>query len=303
MREPALSIVIVAWNVRDLLLDCIRSIIENTALEYEIIVVDNASSDGTGRALGELADRVAFVPLERNRGFAADANLGIRRSRGDFILLLNPDTLVCGDCLETLVRVLESGDTAGIAGPMQVDRKGRMQCSARRFPSWTTALFGSSSLLCRIAPENRFSRRERPCFSHKTREPLQVDWVTGACLMMKRETLDATGELDERFFMYWEDADWCLRAHRAGWKTYWAPSATIRHAGGASSRQAPLRSAIHYYRSMYLYYCKNIGSSTHASVRLCVLIAIGACCGTALIANAFRHMASRSAKRNSGAAW
>lgn len=260
MRELSLTIIIVSWNVKHLLRDCLISIHENINIDYEIIVVDNASSDNTQEMFCEFS-HVNFIGLDNNLGFAKAVNIGISQSRGDYILLLNPDTKIFKNSIETMKKFLEMNEKAGAIGPMIIEIDGQVQGSARKFPSYKTVFFGRKSLLQKIAKKCKYSKTEIPCLHHYEKTPLEVDWISGACLMIKTDAINDVGILDERFFMYWEDADWCFRAQKQGWKIYWLPTAKIEHIGGESSKKSPYKSILYFHNSVIKYFNKNMNNA------------------------------------------
>jgi hypothetical protein len=278
VKSQLLSIVLVSWNVRDHVVACIESIVAHAGLAFEIVVVDNASGDGTREACARFGATVDFVALDENLGFARAVNIGLCRCSGDYVLLLNPDTVIFEGGLAAMRDFLEAHPEAGIAGPRLVDARGRMQFSARKFPSLRTPFFGRSSLAWKIARTNRLSMQEAPGFGQASRGALEVDWVVGACLMFKRAVAESIGLLDERFFLYWEDADWCLRAREQGWRTFWVREAEIMHAGQASSQKTPLRSVVLFHVSVFKYFQKNLNRQKSRALAFLVMWPIALRC-------------------------
>lgn len=247
MTIPDLSIIVVAYNQPALLRATLRSIEAHTqAIAYETIVLDNASPDrGVGELLHEFPS-VQFVCSDHNRGFAGANNLGIRRSSGRYVALLNPDTLLTDDALSALVAWLEVNPQAGAVGPKLVQPDGTAQ------PYSYGAAPSPLYLLRRVWSHLRGT------YMHEWHgEAAQrVDWVAGTCLVVRRQALDAVGPLDEQFFMYFEDVDLGLRLNRAGWPVYWLPSIAITHIGGGS---VGAHSSPHYDRSLVRFYGKHYG--------------------------------------------
>lgn len=251
-----LSIIIVSYNGRDHLRCCLQSLIAHPpGVEHEIIVVDNDSRDGSAPMVAAEFPSVRLSRLARNVGFAAGANHGIRQAGGEAVVLLNPDSEIERDPFGPLLAYLRSRDDAGIVAPKLLNDDGSLQLSCRRFPTFSVALFNRYSLLTRLFPRNPFSRRYLLTdWSHDA--ITEVDWVSGACLMVRRSLLEQIGLLDEGYFMYIEDVDLCQRVHRAGYKVVYFPEATVIHHIGRSSSTLPGRSIIARHRSMWHYYRK-----------------------------------------------
>ena len=251
-----ISIVIVSYNGRDHLRDCLRSLAEHPPADsHEVIVVDNDSSDGSADMVTTEFPAVRLLCSPKNVGFAAGANRGIREATGEAIVFLNPDSEVEVDPFGPLLAYLRSHDDAGIVAPKLLNEDGSLQLSCRRFPSFSTALFNRYSLLTRLFPRNRYSARYLLTDWDHT-ATCEVDWVSGACLMARRSLFDAIGLLDEGYFMYIEDVDLCQRAHRAGYKVVYYPEASVVHHIGGSSRSIPSRCIVERHRSMWHYYKK-----------------------------------------------
>lgn len=226
-----LSIIIVSWNVRDLLGDCLRSIAAGRGdLELEVIIVDSGSSDGTPQmveeAFGQEAFPVRLIARPDNVGFPKGNNIGIRQAQGHYILLLNPDTEIVGDALQVMVSYLEENGDVGVVGPQLRNPDGSVQSSRRRFPSLATA-FWESTWLEPWAPQRLLERYY--VLDRADDAPGDVDWVVGASLLTRREVVEQVGLLDEDYFMYSEELDWCRRIKDAGWRVVYFPDVEIVH--------------------------------------------------------------------------
>ncbi len=233
-----LSLIIVSYNVRDLLIACLESIqsaLASSRLRYEIIVVDNASSDGSPEAVRHRFPGVRLIESPENLGFAAANNRGLQIAGGRVLVLLNPDTTVPPGTLEILFDYLGEHPDTGVVGPRLIYPDGSTQPSRRRFPTFLTGLL-ESTIVQDYWPKNPAARRyylaDRP--DNVTQD---VEWLVGACLMARRKVFEQAGVLDEAFFMYSEEIEWCHRVRKAGWRTVYLPEATIIHHEGASSRQ------------------------------------------------------------------
>jgi N-acetylglucosaminyl-diphospho-decaprenol L-rhamnosyltransferase len=270
-----LSVVIVNWNAGAALGECLGALFasEPTGAPLEVVVVDNASTDGSeAQALLDRSD-VRLIQNRENVGFARAANQGLRAVAGELTMLLNPDVVVAPPALRRLVGFMLDHPAAAAAGPRLLNPDGSIQGSARRDPSPWTGLFGRTTLLTRLFPDNRLSQRELPALGQRGEVALEVDWISGACLLARRAAYERVGLLDEQFFLFWEDADWCRRFRRAGWRVYYVPAACGTHRVGVSRSHRRLRSEIDFHRSAYRYYRKHHPVS--ASHPMMVLLAAG----------------------------
>ncbi len=263
-----LSIVIVSFNVRDLLLDCLASIeawLSETRYSAEVIVVDNASHDGSADSVRRRFPSTRIIELGANVGFAAANNRAAEVARGRFMVFLNPDTTVVGDAFGVMLRYLEQNPDVGVVGPQLRYPDGTPQSTRRRFPTRRTG-FVESTIIQQYWRDNAILRRyyvlDKP--SDKTQN---VDWLVGACLFTRRETLETAGVFDERFFMYSEEVEWCHRVRESGWDIVYLPSATIVHHEGSSSRlDLPVRQ-INFDTSKVLLYEELHGKGAARALR------------------------------------
>jgi N-acetylglucosaminyl-diphospho-decaprenol L-rhamnosyltransferase len=227
--------------------------------QLTLVVVDNASRDGTVERIRRSAPDATLVELPRNVGFAAACNVGIARSRGaDLVVILNPDVEVRHDFFSRLLTLAWDSDVAA-RGPAIIDALGRLEQSARGFPRARTALLGRASLLARLWPSSPLLRSELRATADERARP--VDWVSGACLIVPAERFESIGPLDAGYFMYWEDADWCRRAHTAGYSVIYDPRLVVTHRQGASSRYRSAATIIAFHRSALRYWRKHVASS------------------------------------------
>ena len=233
---PDISIVIVSRNTRELLRACLRSIGEHgDGYTVETIVVESNSHDGTVAMVRASFPAVILLEPGENTGFARGNNLGITRARGDAVLLLNPDTELTAGALAALHRALFADPAVGVVGPLLRYPDGTIQSSRRRFPTLATALV-ESTVVQEWWPDHpalaRYYRADMP-----DDLPQDVDWLVGACLLVRREVFTAVGLLDERLFLYAEEPEWCWRVRRAGWRVHFVPEAEVRHHEGTSTGQ------------------------------------------------------------------
>jgi len=249
-----LSILIVNWNTRELLAQCLESVYANPPNgEYEIIVVDNASVDGSVGMVRERFPMVTLIENQHNPGFAAANNQAIERAGGSCLLLLNPDTVVMPDSLDALVRFMDNNPDAGAAGSMLLNSDGSLQQSCHPYPTIGRELWRLLHLDYLI-PLGIYPMDKWP-----TDRPQAVDTVRGASLMVRREVIEQVGLLDETFFMYSEEVDWCARINDGGWGIYWVPDSQIVHFGGQSTRQIPTEMFLQLYRAKLMYFRKHGG--------------------------------------------
>ncbi len=261
-----LSICIVNWNTREDLRRCLAALPAGAPkTPCEVFVVDNNSSDGSAEMVAADFPAVHLIRNRENTGFACANNQAIREAHGDYLLLLNPDTLVHPGALDRLVAVMEEHPEAGIGGAKLLNRDGTLQYSCRHFPTFATGFFRNSAL-GRLFPGNTQVRDYLMTnFDHAALT--EVDWVSGAALCIRRETLEQIGVLDEIFFMYCEDVDWCYRAHQAGWKVIYIPDAVITHIIGRGSDQAVAAMVHAHHRSMSIFYRKHYEGNTPRLLR------------------------------------
>jgi GT2 family glycosyltransferase len=273
-----LSIIIVSWNVCDLLRRCLNSLPQGAhspqngaspalapRLQTEIIVVDNGSTDGSPRMVRTEFPDVRLIANEANRGFSAANNQGLALSQGRYRLLLNPDTEVVGDALATMVRHMDQHPQVGVLGPQLRYPDGSLQSSRRRFPTLATALVESTIIQERWT-DNRVLRRYYVAdTSDHAVQP--VDWLVGACLLIRRQVYEQIGGLDEGFFMYSEELDWCRRIKAAGWEVVYLPTAAVVHHEGKSSEQVVPARHIHFQSSKVRYFHKHHGSFQAEALR------------------------------------
>jgi N-acetylglucosaminyl-diphospho-decaprenol L-rhamnosyltransferase len=277
-----LSIVVLNYNTREHLRVCLRSLAdEGSAIEREVIVVDNASSDGSADMVAAEFPWVRLIRAPRNGGFAYGNNLALRDFRGRAVMLLNPDAAMTPGGLGALLDKLYARSRIGIVGPKLLRPDGTMHLASRRsFPTPPVAFYRFSGLGKLFPRSRRFGRYNMTFVDPDV--PLEVDAVCGACILLRREVVEQIGLLDERFFMYAEDLDWCLRAKEAGWSVRYEPSIVVEHQHGAASRKRPLRTTFYFFRAMDLFYQKHYVERYHPLVTGMVRTAIYGALGVAI---------------------
>ena len=237
--------VVVNYNAASHLVTCVRSLLAEGVAD--VLVADNASADGSGRVLAASGLPARFLPTGRNRGYGGGANFGIAASDSELVLVCNSDVEITPGAVEALVAALDGDPGIGIVGPGIVNPEGSLYPSARSFPALGDAL--GHAFLGLVVPGNRWSTRYKMLdWDHATRA--EVDWVSGACFVARRDALDGLAGFDESYFMYSEDVDLCWRAWQAGWRVAYEPAATVVHAQGASADQHPYRMIAEHHRSL-----------------------------------------------------
>jgi N-acetylglucosaminyl-diphospho-decaprenol L-rhamnosyltransferase len=235
-----------------------------------VVVVDNASDDGTTDIVRAHALGTDIIELSSNRGFAAGCNAGLGRvSDDDIVVLLNPDVFVAKDFFRRLVELSWPDDLAA-RGPLILEPDGTVEQSARSFPRLATGLAGRTSLLARIAPNSELVRRELR--ADPSAGSTTVDWVSGACLIAPAEAFRRVGGLDEGYFLYWEDADWCRRASHIGLRVEYEPSLVATHRQGTSSERRPVSATVSFHWSAARYYRRHVARSPVAGAAATALL-------------------------------
>jgi N-acetylglucosaminyl-diphospho-decaprenol L-rhamnosyltransferase len=263
-----LSIVIVSWNTASLLENCLASILAYPPTSpFEVWVVDNASTDDSPRMVRERFAQVHLIEGHENVGFARANNQAIQRCSGNYILLLNPDTLVTTGALQALVDFLDKHREAGAVGSKILNPDGSLQISSHPRPTLPRELWRLFHL-DRILPYSEY-----PLTKWENNHAQEVDLLMGACLLLRKVALDQVGLLDEDYFMYSEEIDLCYRIQRAGWQLFWVPQAKVVHFGGQSTQQAPVEMFLNLYQGKIKYFRKHNGRLASQIYKLILMIA------------------------------
>ncbi|MFT7616512.1 MAG: GT2 family glycosyltransferase [Planctomycetota bacterium] len=270
-----LSIVITSFNTRPLLHDCLQSIQESEGgVEFEVFVVDNGSTDGSPGMVKTEFPQVQLFENKTNRGFAKANNQALRQTQGDYVLLLNPDTQLRSQTLSEMIEVMDEKPEVGLAGIKLVRQDGQMDRACRRgFPTPWNSLW-RFLLLDRLFPKSRFFGGYNLSFMDPDGE-YEVDAIVGAFMFFRRETLEEVGVLDENFFMFGEDLDWCYRVSRSEWKILYVGSKEVLHIKGASTRQNPQLMNSHFHRAMLIFHKKHLEHHYPFFINWLVSIGIG----------------------------
>lgn len=271
------SIVIVNWNTRALLRDCIASIVKQTRrVSYEIIVVDNASSDGSADMCERHFQFVKLVRNSINRGFAAANNQGMQIACGRYTLLLNPDTVILDQATDRCVAYADAHPDVGVVGCQVLERDGQIQETGFSFPSpWT--LFLTLSGLPRLFPRSQLFAKPRLGWWKRDCEK-DIDVISGMFMLVRSEAIEQVGVMDESYFVYAEEADWCFRFHKAGWRRVFYPGAKIIHVDGGSksTSQVNVKMRVQLQKSMMIYFRKNLGLVPWMTAKVLYLLSNGA---------------------------
>ncbi len=285
-----ISICIVTLKACDFLRECLNSLEANPpGGSLEIIVVENHSSDGTVEMLRQDYPYVQLIENETNAGFVRPMNQAMHAASGRYVLLLNPDTVVLPGAVDSLIDFFAKNPQAGICGPKVLNRDRSLQKSCRRGEPRPVAVLSYFLGLSKLFPRSKYFGGY--LMNYMDEDALhEVAGVAGSCMLVRREVIEQIGYLDERFFAYQEDADYCFQARKAGWKIYYAPQAQIIHYGGqGGSRVQPYRSIFEWHRSYFLYYRKNLASDYFFLFNWFYYLAMGIKFLVSLMANALRR--------------
>lgn len=271
-----LSIIIVSWNVQALLRACLSSVFRSLGglpVEAEVIVVDNDSRDGSAEMVAQEFPVVKVSRNNANVGFTRANNQGIATASGRYLLLLNPDAELAPGSLKSLLEYAEAHPKVGVIGPKLVFPDGTVQSSRRRFPSLLTGCL-ESTVLQRYLPDHP-SLRHYYVLDGSDEDTQEVDWVVGACMLVRRDAVECVGAFDERFFMYSEELDLCYRIKRAGWKVIYLAQAQVIHHEAKSSEQNLVNRNIHFHDSRCKFFGKHHGRWQEFLLRWIVLAHFG----------------------------
>lgn len=286
-----LGVVIVSWNVRDLLLRCLESVSRaQDSLSVKIVVVDNNSSDGSAEMVRGQFPHVELIHNNENIGFARANNLALSRfqEQANYFLLLNPDTVVEPLTFRSMIDFMDKNPAAGVAGCKVVKPDGTLDWPCKRSYVYPSVLFYRALGLDRLFPRSpRFGRYQLTYLDPNTVH--EVDSVVGAFLMIRRECLESIGLMDESFFMFGEDLEWCYRAKARGWKVFYVPVAKILHFKGQSTRKSDHRMIYNWYKGFWKVYRKSVAEKYPLPINAIVFAGFSMMCVVSLVANALRR--------------
>lgn len=265
------SVIVVGYNGRDLLPRCLESVFEDAGdLGVEVIVVDNASRDGTPEMVAELFPSVRLIANEENVGYGGGLNAGIAEARGRYLLVLNQDIAVKPGSLRALVDFAETHPSAGAVGPRLEYEDGRFQHSAFRFPDWKQAFFGFFDGLVPLDSEQNGRYPTDQLY-----RAFVAEHLLGACLLLRREAIEQVGAFDPTYFMYYEETDLCARLTRAGWRNYYVPAARVMHVSAASTSAASEKMSVEFHRGQAIFYRRHRGAEGYLVLKLIVWAGTG----------------------------
>jgi hypothetical protein len=254
-----LTVCIVTYQACDWLRKCLESLYQNTRLSpLELVIVDNGSMDGVREMLEQEFPRVRFFGNDSNQGYTRPMNQALQEANGRYLLQLNPDTVILPEALDRLVHFMEENPQIGICGPKVLNEDKTLQKQCRRGEPRPFAVISYFLGLSKLFPTSRYFGEYLLEYEDED-QTLEVAAVSGSCMLIRREVVDQIGYLDEQFYAYQEDTDYCTRARAVGWKVFYVADAQIIHYGGkGGSRVEPLRSIIEWHRSYRLYYKKHL---------------------------------------------
>ena len=257
MKTIDISVCIVTFQAKELLIDCLLSLYENTLSSLEVIVVDNGSTDGTPEMLKEKFPAVHVIENPTNEGFTKPMNQALHAAQGRYLLQLNPDTIIMPGALDDLAQFLDQNPDAGICGPKVLNQDRTLQAPCRRGESRPWAVISYFTGLSSLFPDSEFFGQYLMNYKDED-ETHETAGVSGSCMLLRKDLIDQIGYLDERFFAFQEDSDFCFRTREAGWKVFYVPKAQIVHFGSmGGSHVHPYRSIYEWHKSYFLFYRKN----------------------------------------------
>ena len=284
-----LSILIPTLNVRQMLKACLESVKQFTPVgTYEIIIADNASSDGTLEMLQMDFPEIKVLTSERNEGFTKPVNRLLKEAQGEFLVLLNPDTLLIEDVFSPQLDWLAENEQVGICIPKVLNSDGTFQAQSKRGDAKPAAVFGYFLGLGKLFPQNRALNSYLMSWLDED-EIAEVDAVSGSCMIIRRECWAEVGNFDETSFAYQEDSDYCIRTRKAGWKVMYVPISSIIHYGGQGGSGArPFKSIWEWHRSYFVLYRKHFAREHFFLFNWFYYAMMGLKLGFALLANVFK---------------
>ena len=291
MNPPEIAAILVNYNAGGELARALRSIAdEMVGRSWEAFVVDNASSDGSGASVADFAPMVQLVQNTANVGFSRGVNQGLAASTAPLVLIMNPDCRLVAGAVAILRSVLDARPDCAIVGPRILNPDGSVQGSARGDPDMLTGLFGRTALLGRLVPFLPVAKRNVVAEEaiRSGEQSVMVDWLSGACMLARRTALEQVGGFDERFFLYWEDADLCRRLRLHGHHVRYVPSATAIHRVGQSSRTPRTFAIRAFHRSAYLYYATHVAPAPLNPKRALARAILHTRCWFQVVTNGFR---------------
>lgn len=255
-----ISIIIVNWNTKDMLVNCLESIYRTQKSAFEVWVVDNGSADGSVEAVKAMFPQARLIENQENLGFAKANNQALKLASGSYLVLLNSDCVLGPGSLDTMIKFMSGHKDVAICSPQLLNEDSTRQNSIANIPTLSTELL-NKSLLRRLFP-GKYPGKERIID-----EPFQVESVIGACMVVRKEAIEDCGLLDEDYFLFLEETDWCKRVREKGWKVVFHPGGEVFHLQGASARKSIVRARIEYWKSRYVFFRKHRGVAARFFLR------------------------------------
>ena len=281
MSGPQVSAILVNYNAGDELRRALQSLTDEMhEMRWEAAIVDNASTDGSEAIVAEFKSHASLIENRENLGFARAVNQGLARTTAPLVLIMNPDCRLVAGAIATLRSELALHEYCAIVGPRILNPDGSVQGSARGDPDMLTGLFGRTASLARLMPWLRISQRNvvSDAAIRSGHQSVVVDWLSGACMLVRREALQKMKGFDERYFLYWEDADLCRRLRGAGYHVRYVPGATAIHRVGHSSNRVRASAIRAFHKSAYLYYTTHVAPGRLQPKRYVARAILGARC-------------------------
>jgi hypothetical protein len=288
-----LSIIVVNYNTKEFLKNCLKSVFQKMKdIRFEIWVIDNASTDGSLEMLREEFPKVKIITNKENIGFARANNQAIKKARGRYVFLLNPDTIILDENFKMLIQFMEEHPEAGACGPLVLNKDGTMQRQCKRGLTTFWNSFTYYSGLWRLFPKNKWWRKNFGGYfllDKPDDKICEIDNLSGAAMMVRKETIEKVGLMCEDYIMYWDDVDWCFRIKKAGWKIYYVPFTKMIHYGGAGGAQLhAFKNLWYFHRGACLFYKRYLAPKYFFLVNFPYYSGVWLAFGLKLLFNLFR---------------
>lgn len=311
MDRIDLAISVVSYNTKDFLRNCLNSIYQYTrGIKFEVILVDNGSTDGSIEMLRQEFPQVKLIENRENLGFARANNQAIKKSKGKYLLLFNPDSVFRANSLNKMIKFMDDHPEIGIVGCKIFNADGTIQPSNSSFPNVFTEflrVFQLKRMISSVKLRKKIGEKWGKLLGLTLREYFrvywdsermrEVDWVTGACLLVRREAIEEVGLLDENFFMYYEDTDWCYRMRKRGWKVFYYPFFEVVHYAGTNDAEFSPTVFVERHKSAYYYFQKHGGAKALFLLRLLVRSGLTLRCAGVLARYPFRSTGREELKK------
>lgn len=292
-KDIELSVIIVNYNAEPLIERCLASIYETPpSFSFEVIVIDNGSKDNSVAMIKNKFPQVVLVANSVDLHYSKGMNQGIRKASGRLLFCLNPDTVVFPLAFDSAVNFIDKNSDIGVVGSRLLNPDLSDQGTSRKFPTPMSAVFGRKSPIAKLFPNNRFSREYTQAENWKSSEPYEVDWLSSAAMLLRREVVDKVGGLDEGFY-YWVDADWCHRIKKAGYKIYCLPESQIIHdegkGSGVKDKKTLNKDIIDFHWGAYRYYSRHYSMGLLNIMKVIAILGLASRAALMLTINILRN--------------